>query len=153
MFSICCHSLVQFEVQCHDGIPCRGIANNNVCYLTLQSCWPWDNSSKGCLLKHLEQANRAVAWEAIIEVSFFYNLYLENILLSVESFTFSKITQKFHRYELKLKMLFFIFLCFSDGRVGKRTRIDLSSQSPQIGAWCGFSGTQPWWLGGRALVW
>lgn len=27
--------------------------------LTLHSCWPGDNSSKGCLEKHLEQANNA----------------------------------------------------------------------------------------------
>ena len=28
--------------------------------LTLQSCWPWLSSSKGCLVKHLLHANNAV---------------------------------------------------------------------------------------------
>ena len=29
--------------------------------LTLQSCWPWLSSSKGCLVKHLLHANSALA--------------------------------------------------------------------------------------------
>ena len=58
---ICKHNLQIFQPPARFS---KKIMNQKILrmlVLTLQSCWPWLSSSKGCLVKHLLHANSALA--------------------------------------------------------------------------------------------